>query len=77
MTADDMFVQYSSGHGSTSGLGVGVTYEEIRDNALAYPAKEIIIFIMACHSGGLVQSFNDKKDTWQNWPSWMGRVHSW
>lgn len=67
MTVSDMFVQYSSGHGSTSGLGVGVTYKEIRDNALSYPAQEIIIFIMACHSGGLVDAFNAKKSEWENW----------
>ena len=45
MTWNDMYTQYSSGHGSSTGLAVGVDYEEIRDNALAYPAKEIIIFI--------------------------------
>jgi len=69
MTAEDMFVQYSSGHGSTSGLAVGVNYNDIRDNALSYPAKEIIIFTMACHSGGLVDAFNAKKSVWENWQS--------
>lgn len=73
MTAEDMYIQYSSGHGSTSGLGVGVTYNQIRDNALAYPAKEVIIFIMACHSGGLVEAFDAKKAEWENWPS-QGRT---
>jgi hypothetical protein len=69
MGADDMYVQYSSGHGYEEGLGVGVSYDQIRDNALAYPAKEIVIFTMACHSGGLVDSFNDKKSQWQDWQS--------
>ena len=69
MTSKDMYVQYSSGHGSETGLMVGVDYDEIRDNALAYPAKEIVIFIMACHSGGLVDSFDSKKDQWADWQS--------
>jgi hypothetical protein len=67
MTADDMYVQYSSGHGSTSGLEFGVSYDQIRDNALSYPASEIIIFTMACHSGYLVTSFDKKKSVWQDW----------
>lgn len=67
MTWNDMYVQYSSGHGSVTGLGVGVTYEDIAKNALSYPAREIIIFTMACHSGGLVDAFNKKKSVWQNW----------
>lgn len=67
MTAEDMYVQYSSGHGSSSGLGVGVSYNDIRDNALSYPAKEIVLFTMACYSGGLVNSFNARRDVWQDW----------
>ncbi len=67
MTDSDMFVQYSSGHGYSTGLAVGVTYDEIRDNAMAYPAKEIIIFTMACKSGGLVNSFNRRKSEWERW----------
>lgn len=65
--SDDMYVQYSSGHGSPSGLGVGVSYRDIRDNALKMKAKEIIIFIMACHSGGLVDAFDQKKNEWKDW----------
>ncbi len=67
ITKDDMYVQYSSGHGSVSGLQYGVSYDQIRDNALSYPASEMVLFIMACHSGGLVDSFNRKKSVWQNW----------
>lgn len=70
MTWNDMYVQYSSGHGSQSGLAIGLSYNQIRDNALAMPAKEVVIFIMACHSGGLVESFNEKKDTWKDWGSY-------
>ena len=69
MTDKDMYLQYSSGHGSHSGLMFGPSYHQIRDNALSYPAKEIIIFTMACYSGNLVDSFNQKKSIWQNWLS--------
>jgi hypothetical protein len=67
MTAEDMYIQYSSGHGNTTGLMVGVKYDEIRDQVLAYPGKELIVFTMACNSGGLVDSFNRKKTVWQDW----------
>jgi hypothetical protein len=69
MTEKDMYVQYSSGHGSHTGLEFGPSYNQIRDNALSYPAKEIIIFTMACYSGNLVNSFNQKKQVWQDWQS--------
>lgn len=64
--SDDMYVQYSSGHGSESGLAVGVDYDQIRDQVLSFKAKESVIFIMACHSGGLVASFDEKKSEWQD-----------
>jgi len=73
MTDKDMYVQYSSGHGSHTGLEFGPSYNQIRDNALSYPAKEVIIFTMACYSGNLVNSFNEKKQLWQDWPS-QGRT---
>jgi hypothetical protein len=73
MTSEDMYVQYSSGHGSNHGLMAGVSYRDICDNALSYPAKEIIIFTMACHSGALVDSFNAKKKEWEDFDS-MGRT---
>jgi len=63
---DDMYVQYSSGHGFERGLGVGVSYDEIRDNALGFKARETIVFIMACHSGGLIDSFKRKESEWKN-----------
>ncbi len=73
MTANDMFVQYSSGHGSESGLAVGVSYDDIANNTLSYPAKELIVFTMACYSGNLVDSFNNQKSKWQNFAS-QGRT---
>ncbi len=69
MTDKDMYVQYSSGHGSSSGLAVGVSYNEIRDHSLSLPAQEIIVFIMACNSGGLVDSFKAKQSIWGDWGS--------
>jgi hypothetical protein len=54
---DDMYVQYSAGHGSPTGLEVGVTYDEIRAKVLAMKAKEIIVFTMSCYSGGVVADF--------------------
>jgi hypothetical protein len=69
IASDDMYLQYSSGHGYRTGLGVGVSYDEIRDNALSYPAKEIIIFTMACKSGGLVDSFDRAREQWEDFAS--------
>ncbi len=70
---DDMYVQYSSGHGYDGGLAFGVTMDEIRDNALAYNAKETVIFLMACYSGSLVDSFEKKKSEWENFQA-QGRT---
>jgi hypothetical protein len=33
------------------------------------PAKEIVIFTMACFSGGIVDAFNQRKSQWQDWQS--------
>lgn len=61
----DMFVQYSAGHGVETMLGIGITYKEMRDKILAMKAKEIIIFTMACYSGGLVEAFEKNKADWK------------
>ena len=63
---EDMYIQYSSGHGSQSGLAVGVSYNEMRDRALAMNAQETVIFTMACYSGNLVDSFERVRDQWSN-----------
>jgi hypothetical protein len=73
MTANDMYLQYSSGHGYPGGLEVGVDYDAIINAALAMPAKEIVIFTMACFSGGLVDAFNQAKDRWADFKS-QGRT---
>jgi hypothetical protein len=65
--SQDMYLQYSSGHGSPDGLAFGPTYDDIRDNALRYKAREIVVFTMACYSGNLIDSFNSEKDVWQDW----------
>lgn len=64
ITSKDMYVQYSSGHGMPTGLVVGGSYQEIASRILSLPAKEIIILTMACHSGGLVDTFNQMKSQW-------------
>lgn len=69
MTSNDMYVQYSSGHGYPGGLAVGVTHSQIADALLGMPAQEIIVFTMACYSGGLVDEMNSRKSTWQDWQS--------
>ena len=66
ITSDDMYVQYSSGHGSESALGIGLTYSEIRDRSLALGAKETILFLMACHSGGLTEEFDRDRARWSD-----------
>ena len=67
MTSNDMYVEYSSGHGSQDGLMAGVSYDEIRDNALSMPAKEVVVFVMACYSGNLIDAFNQEQSQWSNW----------
>jgi len=69
MGNQDMYVEYSSGHGSQSGLMFGLSYSEIANNALAMPAREVVVFIMSCYSGNLVDRFNDKKSQWEDWQS--------
>jgi hypothetical protein len=68
-----MYVQYSSGHGYQKGLGIGISYSDIVKNALDMPAKEVVIFIMACYSGGLVDEFNARKAEWSQWQT-QGRT---
>lgn len=62
----DMFLQMSSGHGyeggaRAGGLAVGATHEEIKTYALKMldkGAQEVVIFMMACNSGGIVDAFS-------------------
>jgi hypothetical protein len=69
MQPGDMYLQYSSGHGYEGGLAAGVNYDDIVNATLNTPAKEVVIFTMACFSGGLVDTFNNHKDVWGNWQS--------
>lgn len=66
-SSDDMYVQYSSGHGFSDGLAVGVSYDQMRDYALSLNARETIVFTMACYSGNLVDSFNEMRSSWQDY----------
>lgn len=66
MSKDDMFIQYSSGHGLSSGLAIGVSWNEMSRNIVDLPSKETIVFTMACYSGNFVNSMNALKSSWQN-----------
>ncbi len=65
----DMYVQYSSGHGYPGGLGVGLDYDDLIERVLALNTKETIVFTMACFSGTEVDSFNKVKDKWKDYRS--------
>lgn len=67
MTADDMYMQYSSGHGYQGGLALGLDYDDIIDATLGMPTKEKIVFTMACYSGGLVDRFDELRDRWDDY----------
>jgi hypothetical protein len=62
-----MYVQYSSGHGSETGLAVGTSYKEMAKFVTSIPVREAIVFTMACHSGGLVEEIDKLKSNWENW----------
>jgi hypothetical protein len=66
MTKDDMYIQYSSGHGVRSGLAIGLSWREMTRHLLELPSKETIIFTMACYSGNFVDAMNAQKSSWQN-----------
>lgn len=66
MTKEDMFIQYSSGHGLKSGLAIGLSWRDMTRHLLELPSKETIIFTMACYSGNFVDAMNAQKSTWQN-----------
>jgi hypothetical protein len=66
MKSNDMYLQYSSGHGYQGGLEAGVTYDDIINGVLGMPAQELVVFTMACYSGGLVDAFDQAKDRWSN-----------
>ena len=63
---NDMYVQYSSGHGFPGGLAVGVSYADMASQAIGLGAKETIVFTMACYSGGFVNAVERRKSEWQN-----------
>lgn len=73
LTPNDMYVQYSSGHGFEGGLQFGGSWREIASRILSLPAKEIIIFTMSCHSGGLIDEINRNQAAWRNFRS-QGRT---
>lgn len=70
---DDMYVQYSSGHGYEGGLAVGGDYSTMVDTLMSMKAKEVVVFTMACFSGSLVDEVKGRKSEWSDWKS-QGRT---
>jgi hypothetical protein len=73
MTSDDMYLQYSSGHGYQGGLEAGVNYTDIINATLSMPAREVVVFTMACYSGGLVDAFDRVQARWSDYQA-QGRT---
>jgi hypothetical protein len=66
ITWDDLYLQYSSGHGYEQGLAIGIMYSDIADFVLSNNLKENVVFTMACHSGCLVEEIDRRKNEWAN-----------
>lgn len=63
---DDTFVFYIHTHGTTRGMPLfKMTFDELRNRLLAIPAKNVIAFIMTCHSGSLVEKFDEVSRRWE------------
>lgn len=60
---NDTFVMYSHGHGYPRGTFFG-TWSEFADRILALPARHVVIFTMACHSGALTDALKQRKAEW-------------
>lgn len=71
-----MYAQYSATHGFPEDLKnglpgtlhvppAGISHIEMRDKILSFKAKEILVFTMACYSGGLVEAFKKNEAEWR------------
>lgn len=67
---DDMFIMYTGSHGSREGLYLGgetVAYEKIVQKVMRFRAKEVIIFMMACHSGAFSNAITAQHGEYAKW----------
>jgi hypothetical protein len=76
----DTFVIYSHGHGGAKGLALAfdktpsdlLRWQEYADLLLSLPAKNVVVFTMACHSGALADVL--KQEPFAS--RWLGRSKS-
>ncbi len=71
----DTFVLYSHTHGETPGLlidfetgsleGAAYRWEDLAKDIVALPARNVVILVMACHSGYLAEAINAIDADWQ------------
>jgi hypothetical protein len=67
---DDMFIMYTGSHGSRDGLylrGETIPYEKIVEKVMKFRAKEVLIFMMACHSGAFSDAITTRHSEYAQW----------
>jgi hypothetical protein len=79
----DTFVLYSHTHGETPGLlidfetgsleGAAYRWEDLAEDIVALPARNVVIFVMACHSGYLAEALNALGTDWKGQRETAGR----
>ncbi len=75
MTSKDTFIMYTHSHGVPRGLLIDTEaskrmnmvyrWDEFVETILSLPAKNVIIFTMACHSGYLAEAMKANSEKWQ------------
>lgn len=74
----DTFVYYSHTHGTNPGIQLDFTspgdieykWGDLAKSILSLPAKNVVIFVMACHSGYLVDALEAEQSKWKGqWAS--------
>lgn len=61
----DTFVWYAHTHGGDVGLPVvGIRWVELTDMLLDLPADDVVVFMMSCHSGRLVEQMDAVSGEW-------------
>lgn len=79
----DTFVLYSHTHGETPGLlidfetgsleGAAYRWEDFAQDIVDLPARNVVILVMACHSGYLAEAINALSADWQGQRKTAGR----